>query len=133
MLTCLFPHHPSLPSLLPSCFPLPSPLSLMLLHSVILHPFKPFCCLIFPMALPSIALFFQGFLPPSDSSTGTGGWVCPPQVTTAAQLPLQQLLVAFGNCQKNSFYFHSNNRNYRGQAVSCNALVLPGPVGTATA
>lgn len=103
----------------------------VLLHSMVLYPFKLFCCLIFPTALLSITLFpFPGPLSPSSSSTGTGGWVCLPHVTTA--------FVAALGCvwqvpETKPSYFCRNCWNCRGHAVSCNALVLPGPVGAAAA
>lgn len=106
----------------------------MLLHSVVLYPFKPFCCLIFPTALPSVTLF-------SFSRTSACHWqlhwhwwlglsaLC--QYSHTAAFP--EALGWFGKCQKKThFYNCSNSWNYRGQAVSCNALVLPGPVGAAT-
>jgi len=120
LLFCLFLyrifHYPPLPY----ASPLRGPLSIQAFLLLDLSYGIAFNNLIFPL--------FPGPLPSSGSSTGTGGWVCLPYVSIAAQLPLQQCLAAFGKCQKTPFYFCRNSWNYRGQAVSCNAVVLPGPV-----
>ena len=133
MLLCLLPRHPSLPSLLLLCFPLPSPFP----YASPLHgplPVQAFLLLdlSYGTAFSNFILFFQDLcLPVTAPLALVVGSICLRSVQPHSCLCSSSRL-RLASARKKKFYFCSNSWNYRGQAVSCNALVLPGPVGAAT-